>query len=192
MRKFFRVIAKPGLAPVSLGLLLSLGACTATGPEATATARPAEHWVTFKDQTQAGAEVPPVTGIASLVLVRPATGSAIAVNVFIDGEYATSLLPGAARELAVCAGDRRIALAFTDVGRRYKDKDAPESLTIAKLVRGQKQFVEVVESASGAEPKAQPISADEAARLTASAKWQNHSLPRIDTSKCMADAKRAS
>ena len=164
--------------------LLGLTACAGAPPAEVSAGRPAEQWVTFKDHAEPDPANPPSVGVASLVILRASASTQNAVNVFVNGEYATSLLPGAARKIEVCAGTRQISLAFSDVGRRYKDKEPGAPALQATLSAGQTGFVQILEPVEGAQPTARLVSAEDAARVTDTAKWQSHSLSRISTAAC--------
>jgi len=80
-----------------------------------------ENWDTFSD-----AEVKTATKqenrFSNIIIIRPKDLKGTAINIYIDGEYVSSLLPGAYTEEKVCAGKHRVNLAYTDVTHRYIEK----------------------------------------------------------------------
>lgn len=78
-----------------------------------------EDWDTFSKQ-QATQQQSKRT--AHIVIIRPENLPGKAINIYIDGEYVSSLLPGAYTEEVVCTGKHRVSLAYTNVATRYKEK----------------------------------------------------------------------
>lgn len=60
--------------------------------------------------------------LSSMVIYRPAALKGRAINVYIDGEYQASLLPGSYTQAIVCPGKHHVATAFTNPATRYKEK----------------------------------------------------------------------
>ena len=52
--------------------------------------------------------------LSNIVIYRAAELKGTAVNVFIDGEYHASLLPGAYTQAIVCPGVHRITMSYTN------------------------------------------------------------------------------
>lgn len=63
-------------------------------------------------------------GKSSIVVIRPLKAVAgDAVNVYINGEYLSSLRPGSSAQVSVCPGVNRINVAVSDVRTRYREKE---------------------------------------------------------------------
>ena len=77
-----------------------------------------EKWDTFSEQKTAQSQ--PIR--SQIVIVRPVELTGTAINIYIDGEYVSSLLSGAYTEEFVCSGKHRVNLAYTNVNTRYKEK----------------------------------------------------------------------
>lgn len=90
---------------------------TQAGSEKTIT----ERWENF---SKSDIE-PPQKRMSSVVVFRPLNKvKGTAVNVYIDGEYHASLLPGAYTQVKLCPGSHRLKVAYTNVLTRYKEKRA--------------------------------------------------------------------
>jgi OOP family OmpA-OmpF porin len=77
-----------------------------------------ENWDTFEEQHLL--EVQPK--LTNIIIIRPEELKGKAINIYIDGEYISSLLPGAYTEEKVCSGKHRVNIAYTNVYSRYKEK----------------------------------------------------------------------
>lgn len=63
------------------------------------------------------------SGQSSIVVFRPLdTLAAKSVNVYINGEYLSSLRPGSYAQVVVCPGENRIGVETSDVSNRYEGK----------------------------------------------------------------------
>jgi hypothetical protein len=60
--------------------------------------------------------------LSSIVIYRPSEVKGRAINVYIDGEYHTSLLPGAYTQAIVCPGIHHVVTAYTNPATRYREK----------------------------------------------------------------------
>ena len=60
--------------------------------------------------------------LSSIVIVRPSNIQGRAINIFVDGEYISSLLPGAYTQDLVCPGTHRLKIAYTNIKTRYTEK----------------------------------------------------------------------
>ena len=61
---------------------------------------------------------------ASAVFLRPVDAvPGQAVNIFVNGEYLTSLTPGGFKQSATCVGSNRLTASYTDVSTRYLEKE---------------------------------------------------------------------
>ena len=68
-------------------------------------------------------------GTGSIVILRPINAVAgEAINVYINGEYLSSLRPGTFAQVSVCPGDNRLNIAVSDVTTRYAEKTAAGQL----------------------------------------------------------------
>lgn len=78
-----------------------------------------EDWRNFRETSVE----PPKRGTSSVVVFRPLNKvKGPAVNVYIDGEYQSSLLPGAYTQAKLCPGSHRLKVAYTNILTRYKEK----------------------------------------------------------------------
>lgn len=77
-----------------------------------------ENWETFSDAK----ELQTASNLSHMIVIRPKGVEGQAINIYIDGEYVSSLLPGAYTEELVCSGRHRINLAYTNVVSKYKEK----------------------------------------------------------------------
>lgn len=60
--------------------------------------------------------------LSSLVIYRPSALKGRAINIYIDGEYQASLLPGAYTQAMVCPGNHHVVTAYTNPATRYREK----------------------------------------------------------------------
>ena len=66
----------------------------------------------------------PTESVASAVFMRPDGAVAgQAVNIFVNGEYLASLLPGGFKQNPTCVGDNRLTATYTDISTRYLEKE---------------------------------------------------------------------
>ena len=77
-----------------------------------------ENWDIFSEQNLLKLE-PKLTNI---IFIRPDNLKGKAINIYVDGEYVSSLLPGAYTEEKVCSGKHYLNLAYTNVYSKYKEK----------------------------------------------------------------------
>nr|WP_071057723.1 OmpA family protein [Pelistega sp. MC2] len=136
--------------------------------------RAAERWRTYKS----GAVTAPAENAASVVFLREEgslTGQA--VNIFVNGEYLTSLLPGGYKQSIACVGNNRLTSQFTDVRTRYLEKE--RSGQYFDIPARQVTYFMVVPDASGA-ATLQPLDAATAKPMINGMKEQAHTLPRVD------------
>lgn len=64
----------------------------------------------------------PDNKLSSIVIYRPSELKGRAINVYIDGEYQASLLPGAYTQAIVCPGNHHVVTAYTNPATRYREK----------------------------------------------------------------------
>ena len=118
---------------------------------------------------------------AQIVIVRPADLTGKAINVYIDGEYVSSLLPGAYTEESVCAGKHRISFAYTNVANRYKAKRKGGKWI---AVKSKAKYVFVV-AKKGNSLYAGNVSPDEVSKILKKyTKKQSHTISRLDKRQC--------
>jgi hypothetical protein len=139
-----------------------------------------EHWNDFGDM-----KVSEHTGtkdtMPALVIVRPATLEGSAVNVYVDGEYLTSLLPGAYTIERICPGKHRISLAYTDVQRRYREKRVGGKFFVFKPDRTYYIGIE----REGTQLNSRVLSLQEAKQVSRDyTRKQTHTISRISKRKC--------
>ncbi|MBE2895265.1 OmpA family protein, partial [Spirabiliibacterium falconis] len=116
-------------------------------------------------------------GRSSVVIYRPADAiEGSTINVYINGEYLSSLQPNAYRQETVCSANQRLYAEFThqDPGYREKAKDG----NYYNLPENQVAFFKIV-NANG-KPALEQVNADVAKEELKHVKRQNHTLPRVD------------
>lgn len=136
--------------------------------------RAAERWRTYKS----GSVTAPAENAASVVFLREEgalTGQA--VNIFVNGEYLTSLLPDGYKQSIACVGNNRLTAQFTDVRTRYLEKE--RSGQYFDVPAGQVSYFMVVPDASGA-ATLQAIDGALAKPIVNNMREQAHTLPRVD------------
>ncbi|WP_273778748.1 OmpA family protein [Acinetobacter sp. GSS19] len=122
-------------------VVLSAIGCTSTPKKL-----PLERWTTFKPVTAIDADTSklPVDRALVVFIREPGQISGPAVNVFIDGEYLTSLQDGGYKITSVCAAYGNIVANFTDPKadyyniRRQKNVQTfkPGSVNFIKFIPG--------------------------------------------------------
>ncbi len=89
----------------------------------------------------------PSNRLSSIVVFRPLNKvKGPAVNLFIDGEYHASVLPGAYTQASFCAGTHNFSVAYTNVLTKYKEKTRVDhknvfmrnTITYYKIYQGNK------------------------------------------------------
>ncbi|MCP1660877.1 OmpA family protein [Neisseria perflava] len=147
---------------------LALSACTTAG-------YPKEKWVDFRANTvtQQIAE-----GDSNLVFYRGETGNPkTAVNIYVNGEYHTSLQQDGYSQLEVCAQPQRIGAYVTGYDNQYQGK-ATGGETY-DLPNGKSAYFRVVADDNG-HAQLQPVSEEEATQEINHKKYQNNTLSRVD------------
>jgi len=80
---------------------------------------PIEEWTNFKKSFLRETE----QDLSSVVVYRPENFSKNrAINVYIDGEYQASLLPGAFTQAVVCPGRHNLVIVYTNISTEYREK----------------------------------------------------------------------
>ena len=92
---------------------------------------------------------------ASAVFLRPVDAvPGQAVNIFVNGEYLTSLTPGGFQQGPACVGSNRLTASYTDVSTRYLEKER-QGQSFATPA-GQVSYFQVVGDAAG-KPVLRPL-----------------------------------
>ena len=136
-----------------------------------------ESWDTFSDQ-----KVTKTTqALSSIIIVRTSDIQGKAINIYIDGEYVSSLLPGAYTQEAVCSGTHRIKVAYTNIKTRYKEKRSRGQS--ATFNAGKKHFYRIV--SVGNKLQLRTLSEKEKETLLEKyPKKQKHTISRLNKKKC--------
>ena len=114
---------------------------------------------------------------ASAVFLRPVDAvPGQAVNIFVNGEYLTSLTPGGFKQSATCVGSNRLTASYTDVSTRYLEKER-QGQSFATPA-GSVSYFQVGADASG-KPTLQQLDATAGQALADQLKQQGHTLPRV-------------
>jgi len=138
-----------------------------------------EHWDNFMEND---IELPKKR-MSSVVVFRPLNqvkGSA--VNVYIDGEYQASLLPGAYTQAKLCPGNHKLKVAYTNILTRYKEKK--DSGQKALLEAEKIKYYQVV-TAKTSKLKLEALSEREALKLINKLPpRQHHTITRVNKLQC--------
>jgi len=140
-----------------------------------------ENWDTFSDQKTAQSQ--PTR--SQIVIVRPKELAGQAINIYIDGEYVSSLLPGAYTEEFVCPGKHRVNLAYTNVFSRYKEKRSGGNLIHFKS--NNKQVYMLTKEADRLQFKHYPQN-NVPKLLKNYTKKQSHTISRLNKRQCTQPA----
>ena len=136
-----------------------------------------ENWENFSDKKIADS----TQSLSTIVIVRPKNIQGKAINIFVDGEYVSSLLPGAYTQDLVCPGTHRIKTAYTNIATRYKEKKHAGQRVTFNAEKKYFYRIEYVDS----KLQLQPLSEQERATLfTKYPKKQNHTISRLNKKKC--------
>lgn len=138
-----------------------------------------EEWTNFSDTDIKE----PSKGLSSVVIFRPLNSvEGPAVNIYIDGEYQSSLLAGAYTQTSFCPGTHRFSIAYTNVLKKYK----------AKVKAGQKSTFRAneityyqVEQDSKQKLKVKALSEENALALIRKLPpRQRHTISRLNKREC--------
>ena len=110
-------------------------------------------------------------------------GEATPVNVYLNGEYLASLLPGHYAKSRACVGWSRLNAALRDASNAYQAKHAA-GLSV-EVVRQQTQYFRVELQN---EAVLQPVSSTTAEKAISGLSLQKHTLSRVDKRNCAATA----
>lgn len=162
--------------------LAGCGTTTGAGGGGSGSA-PAEKWHNFDQGRVGNAE----QNWASVVFVRENNAlSGAATNVFVNGEYLASLLPGAFKQSIACVGNNRFTVRHTDVSSQYFEKEREGQYF--EVPAGVVSYFRVVADAKGM-PALAPLDPKDGQALVGKMKEQVHTLPRVDNRKtCAAPA----
>lgn len=141
--------------------------------------QPAETWTNFAQDNHTSA-----SKTINAIFMRSSQNTAgKAINIFINGEYFTSLLPGGYKQTLVCQGRNYIGVAEADSDARYNVKKRP-SYTF-DLQGDEMRYFQVMVNAQG-KAEAIALSSKQAKQQMRGLKKQNHSVPRIEKNRrCM-------
>ncbi len=139
-----------------------------------------EHWDTFKNEDISHYYTK--SEISEMIVARPDTVKGQAINVYVDGEYVTSLLPGAYTAELVCPGTHRISLAYTNVLTRYKEKrQGGQYFTFEPKHKYHFRIVQ-----KGKSLTVKPLTSKEIVELRDRyRKKQHHTISRLGKQKCI-------
>lgn len=159
--------------------LLSLTGCSLNGASSSNGAL--EKWTTF------GGKTVPVGTMGDkqsrVVFMREAGAvSGPAINVFVDGDYLTSLLDGGYRSAIVCSSGEQI-LATVNSSKGFARRDTGIDYN---FVTGETAYVKVATGANG-QLMFQRVAATEGEALKNTLKQETQTLPRVKDNKlCQA------
>ncbi len=138
-----------------------------------------ESWDTFSHSGlhQSGKR----SGRADIVIIRPHNLGGRAINIYIDGEYITSLLPGAYTEQRVCPGTHRVNLAYTNKFSRYRAKRSGGERILFKV--GERR-VYLLQKKGGKLHFVHYSTQDIPSLLQKYRKRQSHTISRYSRKKC--------
>jgi len=142
-----------------------------------------EEWKDFKDTTVQQAE----QNLSSIVIFRPKDSiGGPAVNIFIDGEYQSSLLPDAYTQASVCAGVHHLSIAHTNILTQYKEKKViGQKINSPKAKVSYFRIVSLKDKSMKLEELPATQAQEEIKKLT---NKQNHTIPRVSKRICSKPA----
>ena len=137
----------------------------------------AEQWQTFGAPVPANESVTP--GWAGAIFYRPAGAGGPAANIYVNGEYLASLLPGGYRYAELCPYNQRLASAYTGQDPAYNIKAGAGELY--DLPKGYVSFFRVIDGGMG--PSLQAVNRATAGRDLGLLREQVHTLPRLEQNR---------
>lgn len=137
----------------------------------------AEQWQTFGAPVPANESVTP--GWAGAIFYRPAGAGGPAANIYVNGEYLASLLPGGYRYAELCPYNQRLASAYTGQDPAYNIKAGAGEFY--DLPKGYVSFFRVVDGGMG--PSLQAVNRATAGRDLGLLREQIHTLPRLEQNR---------
>jgi len=136
-----------------------------------------EKWTNFEKKTT----IQTPSSLSQMVIVRPEEIPGKAINIYVDGEYIASLLPGAYTQELVCPGKHRIQAAYTNILNKYKEKKTGGEHDI--LQKGKAHFYRLVKRMN--KLVLQKIPDSEAMNvLKHYSKKQSHTISRLNKRQC--------
>ena len=108
-----------------------------------------------------------------------------AVNIFVDGHFVTSLLPGNHRALSICSHMTNITAAFTDPTKNYSK--IRQLQNPFDLKAGNIYYLSVVPDNYN-RPQLQLLNEQEAQNILQHTGEAIHTLPRLPNNSCIKDA----
>lgn len=138
-----------------------------------------ERWENFSESDIE----PPQKRMSSVVVFRPLNKvKGTAVNVYIDGEYQSSLLPGAYTQAKLCPGNHRLKVAYTNILTRYQEK---RNIGQKTLLEAEKiEYYQVITDKMS-KLKLKALSETEALKLINKLPpRQHHTIPRVNKLQC--------
>lgn len=164
---------------ICAALALTLGGCSLNGSDGSG--KSLEHWQTFDGETVPVGELGDKQ--SRVVFMRAAGAvSGPAVNVFVDGDYLTSLLDGGYREAIVCSSGDQVLADFNS-NQRFAKRDTGIDYN---FISGETAYVKVVVNAAG-QPVFERLSPVEGASMLQALRLQTQTLPRVKLNKhCQA------
>lgn len=167
-----------GLGSLAGIALLGLQACSSTSGQV-------EHWRMV--ESRAPQSVAPSKGSmlkpVAVVFFRDSVSGANAtapINVYLNGQYQTSLVGHTFTQQDLCPGNHRMMAAREDVRRRYVSKDEGQSFAVGTEPI---QYFRVSEGAGG-EVRIEPATAQAAAARAGLRQLQTHTVPRVVRNGC--------
>lgn len=121
-------------------------------------------------------------GKSAIVVFRPLDSvPAKSVNVYINGEYLSSLRAGTYAEVTVCPGENRISVETSDVRNRYAEKREP-----GERVQQTSDTVSYfeIDSKNGGLISIPLDDVQAAQRLSAMPQKQRHTISRVSQRSC--------
>lgn len=140
-----------------------------------------EQWKNFSNHTLA--KTP--DSLSHIIVLRSDALRGQAINIYVDGEYVSSLLSGAYTQELVCPGNHRLNLAYTNAKTRYSEKRKGGQK--ATFDAGEKYVFRMVKQ--GNRLALHPLSKEEAVvELKKHTKKQSHTISRLNKRKCTQSA----
>jgi OOP family OmpA-OmpF porin len=148
-----------------------------------------EDWDTFSEQKAEKSVKYSSSNLSRIIIIRPKELKGTAINIYVDGEYLSSLLPGAYTEELICSGRHRINMAYTNVAYKYWQKRKGGQRVDFKS--GEKQHVYMLKL-EGTKLKFKYYTSDNISKVLKSySKKQIHTISRVNKKKCTQPANRS-
>ena len=125
----------------------------------------------------------PDNKLSSMVIYRPSALKGRAMNIYIDGEYQASLLPGAYTQAIVCPGNHHVVTAYTNPATHYREKKKQGERIALKA--DSLSFYQITDHpAHGL--RLLPLTKEEATSLFADKTLRrSHTIPRLGRKACL-------